>query len=137
MSNEEIQRAKQLRDQVTGYRKTLSVILVAKLGLTADHVAHILGTSRRTVFRDRGNIRNQDDTAKNSWGGRRHCSMTFEEEREFLAQWEKLATVLFAGTESGRANMERTQARLLCKPCFRFPECRDRASRTGSGSDGG
>jgi hypothetical protein len=96
ISNEEIERAKQLRDQATSmadYRKALSVILITELGLTAGHVAGILGTSRRTVFRDRGNIRNQDDTAKNAWGGRRHCSMTVKEEREFLAQWEKLATV--------------------------------------------
>jgi hypothetical protein len=96
ISNEEIQRAKQLRDQATSmadYRKAISVIMVAELGLTADHVADILGTSRRTVFRDRGNIRNQDDAAKNSWGGRRHCSMTVEEEQEFLAQWEKPAIV--------------------------------------------
>jgi hypothetical protein len=96
INSEENQRAKQLRDQtrsLADYRKALSVILVAELGLTADHVADILGTSRRTVFRDRGNIRNQDDAAKNSWGGRRHCSMTFEEEREFLAQWENPAIV--------------------------------------------
>lgn len=96
ISNEEIQRAKQLRDQarsIADYRKALSVILVAELGLTADHVADILSTSRRTIFRDRGNIRNQDDAVKNSWGGRRHCSMTVEEEREFLAQWEKPAIV--------------------------------------------
>ena len=96
ISNEEIQRAKQLRDQATSiadYRRAISVILVAELGLTADHVADLIGTSRRTVFRDRDNIRNQDDTAKNSWGGRRHCSMTIEEERKFLVQWEKLATV--------------------------------------------
>jgi len=90
ISNEEIQRTKQLHDQATSiahYRKAISVILVAKFGLTADHVADMLGTNRRTVFRDRGNIRYQDDTAKSSWGGRRHCSMTVEEEREFLAQW--------------------------------------------------
>ena len=90
ISDEEIQRAKQLRGQATSiadYRKAISVILVAEFGLTAEHVAEMLGTSRRTVFRDRGNIRNQDDTAKSSWGGRRHCSMTVEEEREFLAQW--------------------------------------------------
>jgi hypothetical protein len=96
ISNEEIQRAKQLRDQaksIAEYRKALSVILVAEIGLDANHVADLLGTSRRTVFRDRDNIRNQDDTAKKSWGGRRHCSMTVEEEREFLAQWEKLATI--------------------------------------------
>jgi len=72
ISNEEIQRAKQLRDQarsIADYRKALSVILVAALGLTADYVADILGASRRTIFRDRGNIRNKDDAAKNSWGG--------------------------------------------------------------------
>jgi transposase len=95
ISNEEIQRAKQLRDQaasIKDYRKALSVILIAEEGMTADHAADILGTSRRTIFRNRGNIRNQDDTAKNSWGGRRNCSMTFEEEREFLAQWEAKAT---------------------------------------------
>ena len=95
ISNEEIQRAKQLRDRassITDYRKALSVILIAEFGVTADHAADILGTSRRTIFRDRGNIRIQDDTTKNSWGGRRNSSMTFEEEREFLAQWEAKAT---------------------------------------------
>ncbi|PIP05879.1 MAG: hypothetical protein COX52_09625 [Syntrophobacterales bacterium CG23_combo_of_CG06-09_8_20_14_all_48_27] len=96
ISSEDIQRAKQLRDQATtiaDYRKALSVILVAELSLDAEQTADLLGTSRRTVFRDRGSIRNQDDTPKNSWGGRRHCSMTIEEEREFLAQWEEKATV--------------------------------------------
>jgi transposase len=96
ISKEELRQAKQLRDQAASmadYRKALSVILVGELGLTAEHVSDILGISRRTVFRDRDNIRSQDDTAKKSWGGRRHCAMTIEEEREFLAQWEKLATV--------------------------------------------
>jgi len=96
ISNEGVQRARQLRDRATSikdYRKALSVILVAELGMTADHAADILGTSRRTIFRDRGDISNQNDTAKSSWGGRRHCSMTVEEEREFLAQWEAKATV--------------------------------------------
>jgi transposase len=96
ISNEEVQQARQLRDQTTSmadYRKALSVILVGELGLTADHVSDILGISRRTVFRNRDNIRNQEDHADKSWGGRRHCSMTIEEEREFLAQWEKLATI--------------------------------------------
>lgn len=96
ISKEELRQARQLRDQAASmadYRKALSVILVGELGLTAEHVSDILGISRRTVFRDRDNIRNQNDTAKKSWGGRRHCAMTVEEEREFLAQWEKLATV--------------------------------------------
>jgi transposase len=96
ISFEDIQRAKQLRDQATTvaeYRKALSVILVAEHGLDADRTAELLGTSRRTVFRDRSRIRNQDDTPKNSWGGRRHCAMTMEEEREFLSQWIAEATI--------------------------------------------
>ena len=95
ISEVEVQRAKQLRDQaktVTDFRKALSVILVAELGLNADQTADLLGTSRRTIFRNRGDIRNQDDTRKKSWGGRRRCSMTIEEEQEFLAQWEAKAT---------------------------------------------
>ena len=96
ISSKDIQRAQQLRDQATtfaDYRKAISLILVAELSLDANRIADLLGTSRRTVFRDRDNIRNQDDSAKSSWGGRRHCSMTVEEEREFLAQWEEKATV--------------------------------------------
>ena len=61
---EEIERAKQLRDQSTSiaeYRKALSVILVAEPGLTADLVSDIFGISCRTVFRDRDNIRIQDN----------------------------------------------------------------------------
>jgi len=94
-SNEEIQRAKQLRDQATTisvYRRALSVILVAEHGLDAEQTAEILGTSRRTVFRNRNCIRNQDDTTQKTWGGRRRCSMTIEQEREFLAQWKQKAT---------------------------------------------
>ena len=92
----DIQRAKQLRDQattVTEYRKALSLILAGEFFLDADQTADLLGTSRRTVFRDRGCIRNQKDTPKNSWGGRRHYAMTLEEEREFLSQWVAKATV--------------------------------------------
>ena len=91
---DEVQKAKQLRDQTTTvseYRKALSVILVAEYGLDADRVADTLGISRRTVFRDRSNIRNQDDTSKKTWGGRRNSSMTIEEEREFLCQWQEQA----------------------------------------------
>jgi len=93
---EEIQRAKHLRDQATTiaeYRKALSVILAADYGLDADRTAELLGTSRRTVFRDRGRIRNQGVPPKNLWGGRRHCAMTIDEEREFLAQWIDTATI--------------------------------------------
>lgn len=94
ISEVELKQAKALRDKattVTDFRKALVVILGAELSIEADKIAKILGTSRRTVFRDRIKIRNQDDSKKNSWGGRRRCSMTFEEEQEFLSQWEEKA----------------------------------------------
>ena len=95
ISNEEVQRARQLRDRATTiaeYRKALSVILTAEVSLDAHKTADVLGTSRRTIFRNRGSFRNQGDAARNSWGGRRHCSLTVEEEREFLARWEVKAS---------------------------------------------
>lgn len=91
----EVEKAKQLRDQaatVSEYRKALSVILMVEYGFDADRTAEALGTSRRTVFRDRSNIRNQDDTSKGTWGGRRNSSMTIEEELEFLSHWQEQAT---------------------------------------------
>jgi transposase len=94
ISEEDLQRAMQLRDQassVAEYRTALSVILREVVGLDSDQAAEVLGTSRRTVFRDQSRIRNQDDTPKNQWGGRRHCCMSVQEEDEFLAQWEAKA----------------------------------------------
>lgn len=91
----EIAQAKQLRDtakSITDFRKALSVILAAELGLDADRTADILGTSRRTVFRHRDGIRNQDDTPLKSWGGRRRCCMSIEEEQAFLSEWEAKAS---------------------------------------------
>lgn len=93
---DEIQKAKQLRDHaksISEYRKALSAILVAEHGFDAQQAASILGSSRRTVFRDRKNIRTQDDISKNTWGGRRNSSMTIEEEQEFLSQWQLQAEI--------------------------------------------
>lgn len=94
ISEAEFQRAKDLRDKATtvaDFRKALVVILSSELSISVDEIAEILGTSRRTVFRNRNKIRNQDVTKKKSWGGRRRCSMTFEEECQFLSQWEEKA----------------------------------------------
>ena len=91
---EDVQRAKQLRDQATTvseYRKALSVILVSEYGFDADRSAELLGISRRTVFRNRNYIRNQDDTPGKTWGGRRNSSMSIEEEKDFLCQWQQKA----------------------------------------------
>jgi transposase len=66
--------------------------MMGQLGLTADLVAEIIGVSSRTIFRNRNDIRNQDVALSKSWGGRRHCFMTLEEEKEFLQKWEDMAT---------------------------------------------
>lgn len=93
-TEEDIRSAMKLRDDattVTEYRKAMAVILPALLELDAVRVSELLGTSRSTTFRDRNNIRNQDEAPKKSWGGRRRYSLTLEEEREFLATFEATA----------------------------------------------
>src|SRR3989337_3822968 len=90
-NDEEIMKARQLREQATtakDLRKALSVLLVAEAGLDADKTSEILGISERTVFRNRGNVRNQDEGKQNTWGGRRHFGRTLEKEQEFLRIWE-------------------------------------------------
>jgi predicted ArsR family transcriptional regulator len=93
-SGVEIARARQLRDKATTVmelRQALSVLLVSEAGLDAIQTSEILGVSERTVFRHRDSIRNQDERRRNTWGGRRHYSMTIEEERNFLHTWETRA----------------------------------------------
>lgn len=90
-TEEQLQKALKLRDEsatISEFRKALSVILSAKLGLDAANTAELLGTSRSTLFRSRSIIRNQVDTPKKPWGGRRRYSLSLEEEREFLASFE-------------------------------------------------
>ena len=92
----EIQRARKLRDEtsdVAESRKAMAVILMAELGLTAEKSADLLSISRSTVFRERRELRHQDVAPpKRSWGGRRRCSLTWDEERAFLADWETEAS---------------------------------------------
>ena len=95
ISDDEILRARKLRDEaITAdeLREAMSVLMMAELGLGADQASELLGTSRRTFFRKRNNIRNQVDTTPKSWGGRRRFTLDFEEERKFLASWEADAT---------------------------------------------
>jgi len=94
ISDEEIARARQIRDSattVTELRKALSLLLVTEADLDTAKTSEILGISERTVFRNRDSIRNQDEKRQNKWGGRHHFNMTVEEEREFLRSWETKA----------------------------------------------
>ena len=95
ISDDEVVQARLLREHAktaSELRKALSVLLITELGLDAERAADILWTSKRTVFRNRRNICSQDGDAPKTWGGRRHCSMSIEEEREFLSQWTDTAT---------------------------------------------
>ena len=70
-TDEEIARARQLRDKATTVmelRKALSVLLVSEAGLDTIQTSKILGISERTVFRNRGSIRNKnkDDRRRNT-----------------------------------------------------------------------
>jgi hypothetical protein len=91
----EITKAREIRDQaktVLELRKALSVLLIAEGGLDTNKTAGILKISERTVFRNQEYIRNQEKKVRNTWGGRRRYTMTVEEEREFLRDWESKAT---------------------------------------------
>lgn len=94
ITDEELKQALKLRDEsitATEFRKAMTVILIAELGLTPYRTAELLGTSRCTTFRDRLDVRNQDDSQKKPWGGRRRFIMSLDEENEFLATWESEA----------------------------------------------
>lgn len=87
----ELQQALKIRDEATSatdFRKAMTVILMAKLGLDPVTTAELLGSSRCTTFRDRLALRSQDDSQKKSWGGRRHFTMSLDDERVFLSEWE-------------------------------------------------
>jgi transposase len=90
-TEDEINRARQIRDQAKTaleLRKALSVLLVAEAGLDTENTADLLKISQRTVFRNQEHIRKQDKKPRNTWGGRRRYTLTVEEEREFLREWE-------------------------------------------------
>jgi transposase len=94
-TEEEIAKARQFRDQsktALELRKALSVLLIAEGGLDTDKTSEILRISERTVFRNQEYICNQDESIRNTWGGRRRYTMTVEDEQEFLRDWEARAT---------------------------------------------
>jgi transposase len=131
-TEEDLAKARQLRDQAKTaleLRKALSVILVAEGGLDTNQTAGILRISERTVFRNQEHIRNQENNIRNTWGGRRRYTMTVEEEREFLHDWESKATeggvlsvppIHAALVEKlGRTIPISTTYRLLARHCWR------------------
>ena len=89
-SKDEIVRANELRNHaktVEEMQRALSVLLMAEGQMEAEKASALLGISKRTLFRFRKSFRHQDRHFRSTWGGRRHCLMSPEEERAFLSPW--------------------------------------------------
>ena len=89
-SKDEIVRAIELRNHaktVEEMQRALSVLLMEEGQMEAEKASALLGISKRTLFRYRKSFRHQDRPLRLSWGGRRHCLMSPEEERAFLSPW--------------------------------------------------
>jgi len=77
---------------VESLRCALAVLLPALLGATLEQTAMLLGVGRASVPRFQSRLRQRcvdPDAVRPSWGGRRRASLTLEEERDFLAPWER------------------------------------------------
>jgi len=76
-------------------RRAQSVLLPDLFGATLPETAAALGIGRATVARYQAAFRRQaakrNPAPARQWGGRRHCWMTLEDEKSFLAPWIKEA----------------------------------------------
>ena len=83
--------AAQSATTVQELRLALSILLPAHFEATLEQTAAALGVGHATVSRLRATFSAppslQDATPKATWGGRRNCWMSLEEETEFLAPW--------------------------------------------------
>lgn len=75
------------------FRSALAVLLPAKVGLTLDETAKMLGVGTATINRlqSRLHVGRTASSGKRNWGGRRKSLLTAEEEVEFLKPWAEQA----------------------------------------------
>jgi transposase len=76
-------------------RKAQAVIFPCLLGLSDSATAKLLGRSRITVFRLRGQFKKSHagkEPTSRSRGGRRYGYMSIDEERQFLSRFSKKAS---------------------------------------------
>ncbi|MDR3153295.1 MAG: hypothetical protein LBW85_03255 [Deltaproteobacteria bacterium] len=94
-TREDLERAARFRDSPKDrreYRAGLLVLLSARHGLTRARLADVFGIDVKTVFKDMKMVREPLPAApKNTWGGRRNCLMSLEEEATFLREHRLLA----------------------------------------------
>jgi transposase len=88
-TQEELQRAKNLRDSPNNERDTRAAvcfILMAESGLHLQDLSNAYGVTPKTIHEDILRIRNPDFEPKGVWGGGNNKLLTFEEESQFLEQ---------------------------------------------------
>ena len=75
------------------FRSALAVLLPAKVGLTLDETAKMLGVGTATINRlqSRLHVGRTASSGQRNWGGRRKSLLTAEEEVEFLKPWAEQA----------------------------------------------
>lgn len=91
---EQLDRAKTLRDDHKNereYRAALVFIFMAEKRHTAEETADFFGIGLRTVYKDLDRIRKPEAIKKGEWGGGRNYLMSYEEEAQFLEEFEKRA----------------------------------------------
>ena len=71
----------------------LAVLLPAKVGLTLEMTAEMLGVGTATIDRMQSRLRlgRTTSTGQRNWGGRRQSLLTPDEEIEFLKPWAEQA----------------------------------------------
>lgn len=75
------------------FRSALAVLLPAKVGLTLEMTAEMLGVGTATINRMQSRLRlgRTTSTGQRNWGGRRQSLLTPDEETEFLKPWAEQA----------------------------------------------
>jgi transposase len=75
------------------FRAALAVLLPAKVGLTLERTAEMLGVGTASINRMQARIRasRTSVSGKRNWGGRRRSLLTPTEEVEFLRPWAEQA----------------------------------------------
>lgn len=89
-----IEAAKTART-VDELRKAQAIIFPCLLGLSDNATAKLLGRSRVTVLRLRGQFKQSHagkEPASRGWGGRRYGYMSIDEERQFLSRFSQKAS---------------------------------------------
>jgi transposase len=77
-------------DDLKEYKKSLTIILSARYGLTSSEISEIINTDERTLYRYRDEMKTLCKGGiinKGQWGGRRQELMSPKEESLFLEQY--------------------------------------------------